>query len=825
MKKIIDYLNFVKNNIGNTFLPLKFSYANSDINNYLFLTKSGSSPASNVNRGNNNQPNRNEIDDDETVNPDTSSESNIDDDNEEKEELNQKEAEEEDNDNGEDDEDTEEEEGNQTLDNSDDNETKRKIKKSPMFYVYTLLALIIIFIILIIIILFWEPDTVGNAILCGGPSKLDDVKVITTDEDHKKIDSWNFYDWIAAVVNWEMGGALGVVGQVQSIAAVSETLQGKYDESQLAEVREKYLNSWCPEIEYTEEQLLEFAREGKSIPKQFYQEMECDPTWPRDDRLEIVILMNSHRAMGGCDIEYGCNSYENPEIPEFGIKKGKCINVLESKKNHPRANVYKRARFCEIKVSTDIEELKKKYPNRSFVYDASKSAWTVLIVPNSTGGKKPYSEEEQKAMMDMISTIRGLIMVNDDGTPAYTPWKSGEDSVECQGESLYQNNPPTRNDMCHDGKVPLSIVTQANERYWPVHKILTYWYDYRIASWSSSGRASCQMYYPMSDPSKRVKIYNKLDTPRSIGDPVVELDYVEDHDQFITKTIADIEKTNTTEIQNRFNSYIESSVRANGIGSARGVASAAISLINYLEFYNYKLPYSFGGKYNKQSGNKIKYYGINQFWGSPVENSSPKRDFEKEWIPLGFDCTGFTDWVLYNGGLSANDEFAALANIDKYPDVKASGTGENDIYRKYEIRPTHSNIAYLGDIIYRVGDSNGIVHAKVVIGVVFDDNGTMIGNQVAEAKGTSSGVVVSLIDDRTGKPLIKKDIINEEGIVIGHEYTVGEYGTPPETPYGVIDLSTCYNEYGAHYNGGYLCTIATEEEFYSEVDDGRGGKI
>ena len=91
-----------------------------------------------------------------------------------------------------------------------------------------------------------------------------------------------------------------------------------------------------------------------------------------------------------------------------------------------------------------------------------------------------------------------------------------------------------------------------------------------------------------------------------------------------------------------YNNYIKSSVEKAGVGTREGVVAAAVSTINFLyDNFDTKLPYYWGGHFPGT-------IGIPQSFG--YNNPSIPSPSGKRYPYTSFDCSGFVNWAIVNGG-------------------------------------------------------------------------------------------------------------------------------------------------------------------------------
>lgn len=93
----------------------------------------------------------------------------------------------------------------------------------------------------------------------------------------------------------------------------------------------------------------------------------------------------------------------------------------------------------------------------------------------------------------------------------------------------------------------------------------------------------------------------------------------------------------------QYNDFIKSSVLTAGVGTREAVVTAAVSMINYLyDNFDAKMPYYWGGKH--------KGIGISKNFGE-YRPSKPSRS-GKIYYHISFDCSGFVQWAIINGGFN-----------------------------------------------------------------------------------------------------------------------------------------------------------------------------
>ena len=91
-----------------------------------------------------------------------------------------------------------------------------------------------------------------------------------------------------------------------------------------------------------------------------------------------------------------------------------------------------------------------------------------------------------------------------------------------------------------------------------------------------------------------------------------------------------------------YNNYIRKSVEKAGVGTREGVVAAAVSSITYLyDKYDMKLPYYWGGHYPSSIGIPSNFGYNTPSKPSPSQTRYPY---------VSFDCSGFVNWAIENGG-------------------------------------------------------------------------------------------------------------------------------------------------------------------------------
>lgn len=128
--------------------------------------------------------------------------------------------------------------------------------------------------------------------------------------------------------------------------------------------------------------------------------------------------------------------------------------------------------------------------------------------------------------------------------------------------------------------------------------------------------------------------------------------------------------TGVTELSNQ----ISQNVKQYGEGTGKGVAAAAISLINSLKSKGYRLPYYWAGGHGSIS------VGANGSWGTLT---SPSCSSAKCYYYNSFDCSGFVSWAIRNGGctnFNTARTSSGFGSIGKRESVKQVKAGDILVY-------------------------------------------------------------------------------------------------------------------------------------------------
>lgn len=729
--------------------------------------------------------------------------------------------------------------------NSDDenieiNEPKTKnrfiqlILRDPKTYLILAIVIAILFIIGLIIVLFSNtPIEPTLRVLCGGPSKLDNLIVITNNENGDPIEHFDFYNYISHKVYADIGFDETYFEhnnpieayQAQAIATVSKVLNQQYHEDILKANLEKY-NNWCSEDNEEEDD----------------ENVQINCMTNITDDIEILILESEMINQEKCNSLTGCYHWENKDYEElFGIEDGECINMYQSLYGKYLGTIIEK--YCPINVTLTEEEIEELEQDYDFKKDDDGVLYLLVKAESIFENLDENKEKAKDIISYAVDTVRGVLMVHRDGSPALTEYTTTiNEEPACYAN--VSGSSPANNVMCStidntSNYASLNIFNQALILKWPVHKILTYWYDYYFASWSESGRRACELYSPRSDSIRALnldetavandEIHKRPDPEKTKEEQTkpdliyYDMDYASDllntfaylknrrNQKIISKYEVPVEIKDLTrhDIEDDFNRHIRDAVKSRGIGSGTGVAMATITLLNYMEEEGFRLPYSLGeGFYHE--------YGVNPNWGKEIEDKSSywAQEAVEAWddyfpgikhtIPKGMDCSQFVMWSLKNGGITG------IKNMGKYHFWEY----QNDAVLSRQYNGINSNVGWFGDPLWRSpGGEYRNPHGKIVIGVVFDINNVLVGNKVAESSGLFTGAHVSNISVINGELLKKEEVHSggsetEDPVIIGYTYTetATEEGKPP---YSLIDFQSCYNQKNPD-----LCTIDSDENFF-----------
>lgn len=133
------------------------------------------------------------------------------------------------------------------------------------------------------------------------------------------------------------------------------------------------------------------------------------------------------------------------------------------------------------------------------------------------------------------------------------------------------------------------------------------------------------------------------------------------------KTMSDL--YGGTEGVKQLSNQISQNVKQYGEGTGKGVAAAAITLINSLKEKGYRLPYYWAG------GHGSIISGAKATWGQKTNascsNSVSCYHYDS------FDCSGFVSWSIHNGGCSnfkgskTSSGFGSIGKKESVSEVKA----------------------------------------------------------------------------------------------------------------------------------------------------------
>ena len=163
-----------------------------------------------------------------------------------------------------------------------------------------------------------------------------------------------------------------------------------------------------------------------------------------------------------------------------------------------------------------------------------------------------------------------------------------------------------------------------------------------------------------------------------------------------------------------YNKYISDSV-SRYYGTREGVVAAAVSFINFLyDKFNLKLPYYYGGKY--------AYVGVNENFG--VYNPNDHGHLYDS-----FDCSGFVQWAVINGGFK--DPSTGTANYAKITTDKCNIKASNCI-------------GEIGDLInYSYYDSSGTYHGHVQLILSVEEESNIYYVAESTRRGDITGVIMT----------------------------------------------------------------------------------
>lgn len=612
--------------------------------------------------------------------------------------------------------------------------------------------------------------------------------------------------------------------QAQALASISYALNpdvGNYLNEDLKKANVKKYFEMCPLIHEDPNYTIEEMKQGvRRRPNGF---MLCNDNWGKD--IEIIVAANGVGHQTACSIKRGCYHYGMNKTEEsLTCEVEEVDGVYKTTSSDPRcfytspvtnqSNANKKiflrsdcmsnyktndGNFSNVPMEfTCPNTYCKKFPSdpdcASAPNDRIPKRAYLNIYPKITNSgvdvidreKYPAEAEawdkREKYLNDVIDSVRGVVLTDINGVPGRADFKGNgdyNDIEECKNE-INKKYPKFINDMCHARDTAGEFINgfyQSTVLRWPVHKIVSYWYDFYFSSWSESGRSECQLVDV--DLEKELEIFNydaetkslKFPDEQNFGELLMKYEEIrlskvqeetdDDSGEEMTPELEEYlkkDKNQKAEAEfKKINKYIfDNSLAFGKIGTGKSVAGAAVALSQYVQIYGAKMPYTLGGNYYN--------YGANPKWGTLDDNG----------MPLGMDCIGFTNWSIMNGGIKPNfSRHGDLANVDlnrgdipyvwDYDNVSllASskdiaglssqsylGNAGNNFARRV-------NMGNFGDIIFHAKGSDQYAHAKIIVGYAFNTRGVIVGNVVAEAKNPDNGIMLSVVSVRTGKKMHK----------------------------------------------------------------------
>lgn len=238
-------------------------------------------------------------------------------------------------------------------------------------------------------------------------------------------------------------------------------------------------------------------------------------------------------------------------------------------------------------------------------------------------------------------------------------------------------------------------------------------------------------------------------------------------DSMMKEPLGDFLTKNGLSLQD-LNDTIYDNVVSKGVGTRAGVATAATTLINYMQQFNVRIPYTYGGGHGAIKGvgrATANLFGADPQWGTPIGSYSVscKDGTCGPYTHYGPDCSAFVYWALHNGGLKVS--FGGSTNMKYY------GTNHN---------MDGSYIAQVGDVLVSTG------HVVLVV-AVNEEEQTYI---TAESNGLSAPYT----PDTKGISYRKMAFVDKS--------------------YVIVDMSSYYDEDAKHYS---------VEEYTNAFNNGRLG--
>ena len=235
-------------------------------------------------------------------------------------------------------------------------------------------------------------------------------------------------------------------------------------------------------------------------------------------------------------------------------------------------------------------------------------------------------------------------------------------------------------------------------------------------------------------------------------------------DSMMKEPLSDFLTKNGLSLQD-LNDTIYDKVVSKGVGTRAGVAAAATTLINYMQQFNVRIPYTYGGGHGAIKGvgrATSNLFGADPQWGTPIG-----AYYSKSYGPYthyGPDCSAFVYWALHNGGLKVS--FFSSGDMKKYSTINYKMDG--------------SHIAQVGDVLVSTG------HVVLVV-AVNEEEQTYI---TAESNGLSAPYT----PDTKGISYRKMAFVDKS--------------------YVIVDMSSYYDEDAKHYS---------VEEYTNAFNNGRLG--